>query len=223
MQQQQQQTQHQQHQQQPQSTISMPNNVNNYQSQSNNSPVTMKGTVRNQPPAQQYSSGYYGPNQSGGHMVAGGHGPNQMQSMQSQHVNHGAAMGNQMSANMQPGSAQFDVTPYANNGSQQQQQQQHFGGPGSVHGSVYAHQGQGTQGPSQHRAIVGNGGSTSSNINSYQHSPIPGNPTPPLTPASSVPPYLSPNAEVKSSPIGDIKPTRPILQRKLTLFNYVHF
>ncbi|XP_022240944.1 zinc finger MIZ domain-containing protein 1-like isoform X1 [Limulus polyphemus] len=38
------------------------------------------------------------------------------------------------------------------------------------------------------------------NIN-YQHSPIPGNPTPPLTPASnSIPPYISPNS-------GDIKPS----------------
>lgn len=32
---------------------------------------------------------------------------------------------------------------------------------------------------------------------SYQHSPVPGNPTPPLTPASSMPPYISPNADVK--------------------------
>ncbi|XP_022250299.1 zinc finger MIZ domain-containing protein 1-like isoform X2 [Limulus polyphemus] len=37
---------------------------------------------------------------------------------------------------------------------------------------------------------------------SYQHSPIPGNPTPPLTPASSMPPYISPNS-------GDIKPSYP--------------
>ena len=32
----------------------------------------------------------------------------------------------------------------------------------------------------------------------YQHSPVPGNPTPPLTPAaSSMPPYISPNPDVK--------------------------
>lgn len=30
----------------------------------------------------------------------------------------------------------------------------------------------------------------------YQHSPVPGNPTPPLTPACSVP-YVSPNPDIK--------------------------
>lgn len=34
----------------------------------------------------------------------------------------------------------------------------------------------------------------------YQHSPVPGNPTPPLTPASSIPPYISPNPDVKPPP-----------------------
>jgi hypothetical protein len=44
-------------------------------------------------------------------------------------------------------------------------------------------------------------------INNYQHSPIPGNPTPPLTPASNMPPYLSPNADIKPSFVGpDTKP-----------------
>lgn len=32
---------------------------------------------------------------------------------------------------------------------------------------------------------------------SYQHSPLPGNPTPPLTPAGLMPPYGSPPADVK--------------------------
>lgn len=40
---------------------------------------------------------------------------------------------------------------------------------------------------------------------SYQHSPIPGNPTPPLTPAGLMPPYVSPNADVKPN-FGDVKP-----------------
>lgn len=31
----------------------------------------------------------------------------------------------------------------------------------------------------------------------YQHSPVPGNPTPPLTPASSMTPYISPNPDIK--------------------------
>ncbi|KAG7307953.1 hypothetical protein JYU34_006574 [Plutella xylostella] len=40
---------------------------------------------------------------------------------------------------------------------------------------------------------------------SYQHSPVPGNPTPPLTPASSMPPYISPNADVKPH-FNELKP-----------------
>lgn len=43
-----------------------------------------------------------------------------------------------------------------------------------------------------------------SNMN-YQHSPIPGNPTPPLTPATSMPPYISPNPDVKPN-FNDLKP-----------------
>lgn len=34
------------------------------------------------------------------------------------------------------------------------------------------------------------------NLN-YQHSPIPGNPTPPLTPATNIPSYISPSADIK--------------------------
>lgn len=45
-------------------------------------------------------------------------------------------------------------------------------------------------------------------MNNYQHSPIPGNPTPPLTPASNMPPYLSPSTDVKPS-YSDIKPRMP--------------
>lgn len=45
------------------------------------------------------------------------------------------------------------------------------------------------------------------NLN-YQHSPIPGNPTPPLTPASSMPPYISPNPDVKPN-FNDLKPPLP--------------
>ena len=44
---------------------------------------------------------------------------------------------------------------------------------------------------------------------SYQHSPIPGNPTPPLTPASSMPPYISPNPDVKPG-FAELKPPLPI-------------
>lgn len=44
---------------------------------------------------------------------------------------------------------------------------------------------------------------------SYQHSPIPGNPTPPLTPASSMPPYISPNPDVKPN-FSELKPPLPL-------------
>lgn len=48
---------------------------------------------------------------------------------------------------------------------------------------------------------------TSMRGGNYQHSPIPvGNPTPPLTPASNIPPYvMSPNADIKPN-VNEMKP-----------------
>ncbi|XP_061118231.1 zinc finger MIZ domain-containing protein 2 isoform X2 [Conger conger] len=40
----------------------------------------------------------------------------------------------------------------------------------------------------------------------YPSSPLPGNPTPPMTPGSSMPPYMSPGQEVKSPFLPDVKP-----------------
>uniref|UniRef100_A0A8C7J590 Zinc finger MIZ-type containing 1 n=1 Tax=Oncorhynchus kisutch TaxID=8019 RepID=A0A8C7J590_ONCKI len=40
----------------------------------------------------------------------------------------------------------------------------------------------------------------------YPHSPVHGNPTPPMTPGSSIPPYMSPNRDVKPPFPPDIKP-----------------
>ncbi|XP_064172777.1 zinc finger MIZ domain-containing protein 1-like isoform X2 [Anguilla rostrata] len=51
-------------------------------------------------------------------------------------------------------------------------------------GSGYPYNPGGANGPSR---SVGN----------YPHSPVPGNPTPPVTPGSSIPPYLSPSPDVK--------------------------
>ncbi|XP_028160885.1 zinc finger MIZ domain-containing protein 1 isoform X2 [Ostrinia nubilalis] len=51
---------------------------------------------------------------------------------------------------------------------------------------------------------------------SYQHSPVPGNPTPPLTPASSMPPYISPNADVKPH-FNELKPPMGIQNDELRL------
>ncbi|XP_061084511.1 zinc finger MIZ domain-containing protein 1-like isoform X2 [Conger conger] len=42
-------------------------------------------------------------------------------------------------------------------------------------------------------------------VSNYPHSPVPGNPTPPVTPGSSIPPYLSPNQDVKPFPL-EMKP-----------------
>lgn len=43
-------------------------------------------------------------------------------------------------------------------------------------------------------------------MGNYPHSPVPGNPTPPMTPGSNIPPYLSPNQDVKPPFPPDIKP-----------------
>ncbi|XP_016304143.1 zinc finger MIZ domain-containing protein 1-like [Sinocyclocheilus anshuiensis] len=43
-------------------------------------------------------------------------------------------------------------------------------------------------------------------MGSYPHSPLPGDPTPPVTPGSNMPPYLSPNQDMKPSFPPDIKP-----------------
>lgn len=200
---------------QSQSPIAMPNSVTAYsQSNGNSAPaVPMKSTLRTQQQQQQHphqhqpqsqaqqqpynSSGYY-LNQS--HMS--GHSSQvQMQS----HVNHSSAMGNQMNGNLQPTGSQFEggygggnaAGPFSNG---------HHGG---------AYQTAAPQGPHRGPAM---GASGANSVNSYQHSPIPGNPTPPLTPASSVPPYLSPNgvadvirADVKPN-LSDLK-SRTMMQR----------
>lgn len=58
---------------------------------------------------------------------------------------------------------------------------------------------------SQYQQDVASMRSTNGGNMNYQHSPIPGNPTPPLTPATSIPPYISPNPDIKPN-FNDIKP-----------------
>lgn len=53
----------------------------------------------------------------------------------------------------------------------------------------------------------------------YQHSPIPGNPTPPLTPATSMPPYISPNPDIKPN-FNEIKSPVNIQSEYLGLGKY---
>uniref|UniRef100_A0AAV2LH04 SP-RING-type domain-containing protein n=1 Tax=Knipowitschia caucasica TaxID=637954 RepID=A0AAV2LH04_KNICA len=43
-------------------------------------------------------------------------------------------------------------------------------------------------------------------VGNYPLSPVPGNPTPPMTPGSGIPPYLSPNPDVKPPFPPDVKP-----------------
>lgn len=52
---------------------------------------------------------------------------------------------------------------------------------------------------------------------SYQHSPVPGNPTPPLTPASSIPPYISPTGDVKPH-FNELKPPMGIQSKKFNQY-----
>jgi hypothetical protein len=62
------------------------------------------------------------------------------------------------------------------------------------------------------------------NMNSmnYNHlSPIPGNPTPPITPSSSMPPYMSPGADVKPN-FQDIKPNMPPIKKGETWSKLCH-
>lgn len=40
----------------------------------------------------------------------------------------------------------------------------------------------------------------------YPSSPLPGNPTPPMTPGSTAPQYMSPGQDVKSPFLQDVKP-----------------
>uniref|UniRef100_A0AAY4AQN8 SP-RING-type domain-containing protein n=1 Tax=Denticeps clupeoides TaxID=299321 RepID=A0AAY4AQN8_9TELE len=67
-----------------------------------------------------------------------------------------------------------------------------FNGQGNTHGGL-------PSGPG--RAMPG-----------YPSSPLPGNPTPPMTPGSSMPPYMSPGQDVKSPFLPDIKPNINSLQ-----------
>ncbi|XP_076142324.1 zinc finger MIZ domain-containing protein 1a isoform X2 [Alosa pseudoharengus] len=48
-------------------------------------------------------------------------------------------------------------------------------------------------------------------VGNYPHSPVPGNPTPPMTPGSTIPPYLSPSQDVKPPFPPDMKPNVTLL------------
>lgn len=69
--------------------------------------------------------------------------------------------------------------------------------PNTGYGGGNASYGTSAVATSQYQQDVVSMRSTNGGNMNYQHSPIPGNPTPPLTPATSMPPYISPNPDIK--------------------------
>ncbi|XP_029158150.1 zinc finger MIZ domain-containing protein 1 isoform X4 [Nylanderia fulva] len=69
---------------------------------------------------------------------------------------------------------------------------------------------------SQYQQDVASMRSTNGGNVNYQHSPIPGNPTPPLTPATSMPPYISPNPDIKPN-FNEMKSSNNIQNDELRL------
>ncbi|KFM81474.1 Zinc finger MIZ domain-containing protein 1, partial [Stegodyphus mimosarum] len=98
----------------------------------------------------------------------------------------------QMRPSMRPQS-----NPYVNQGGQYYSQGQMNGTP-PHQAPAYDQQYGGPQYPQQNMQR---------NLN-YQPPSIPGNPTPPLTPASGIPPYLSPNPDLKPT-FPEMKPSLP--------------
>lgn len=102
------------------------------------------------------------------------------------------------------------TTPPYTTSSNQSQQYFNVGGQFPPHQSASGPQYPGSQFSQDVSGVGMRGG----NMGSYQHSPIPGNPTPPLTPANSMPVgYISPNPDVKPN-FNELKPPLPV-QSKL--------
>ncbi|XP_039749645.1 zinc finger MIZ domain-containing protein 1 [Pararge aegeria] len=104
------------------------------------------------------------------------------------------------------GSMRQSTPPYSNQG-------QYFNG--GVTNQFPQHQAGNAQYAGQYGGQFAQEVAMRSNM-SYQHSPVPGNPTPPLTPASSMPPYISPNADVKPH-FNELKPPMSMQNDELRL------
>ncbi|KAL2099794.1 hypothetical protein ACEWY4_004188 [Coilia grayii] len=111
---------------------------------------------------------------------------------------------------LQPGAMGQYPTGPANPGQYYKADQ--FNGQGATHSSLAS-------------AVAGGGGGgpyntfTQAAVNGpgrampgYPSSPLPGNPTPPMTPGSSMPPYMSPGQDVKSPFLPDVKPNIASMQ-----------
>ncbi|KPJ18923.1 Zinc finger MIZ domain-containing protein 1 [Papilio machaon] len=104
------------------------------------------------------------------------------------------------------GSMRQSTPPYSNQG-------QYFNG--GVPNQFPQHQGSNAQYAGQYTGQFAQEVAMRTSM-SYQHSPVPGNPTPPLTPASSMPPYISPNADVKPH-FNELKPSMGMQNDELRL------
>lgn len=74
------------------------------------------------------------------------------------------------------------------------------GGVGALWGRQHCHTVTVTVSPQPGRSVPG-----------YPSSPLPGNPTPPMTPGSSMAPYMSPGQDVKAPFLPDVKPSMAAL------------
>uniref|UniRef100_A0A8B9RKX8 Zinc finger, MIZ-type containing 1a n=1 Tax=Astyanax mexicanus TaxID=7994 RepID=A0A8B9RKX8_ASTMX len=144
--------------------------------------MPMQGTKRPYPGEPNYGGQQFGPN---------GQFPNQQGQYPNPNASRALPSPNYPGQRMpvQQGSGQY---PPSGVGMGQYYKQEPFNGQSNnFSGGGYAY----SQGNGPPRQVV-----------NYPHSPVPGNPTPPMTPGSSIPPYLSPNQDVKPPFPPDMKP-----------------
>ncbi|XP_064631687.1 zinc finger MIZ domain-containing protein 1-like isoform X2 [Lineus longissimus] len=86
-------------------------------------------------------------------------------------------------------------------------------GPGPYNPNFPPQNNMGPMGPGTMPVNQMNSMNSMNNINYNHLSPIPGNPTPPITPSSGMPPYMSPGGDVKPN-FQDIKPNMPQIKKE---------
>lgn len=134
--------------------------------------------------AAQKRAGMYGGMGNQGGMPFGQNQPNVPIGMQNSYGGRGGGpmYGRGPAGQMMPQQRQNAMPPYGANGPMNPQ----YYGNATAAGAYQNMQGFGNAMQSADPARM-----------NYQHSPVPGNPTPPLTPASSMTPYISPNPDIK--------------------------
>ncbi|XP_077115510.1 zinc finger MIZ domain-containing protein 1 isoform X1 [Ranitomeya variabilis] len=149
--------------------------------------LPMQGIKRPYPGEPNYGSQQYGPSSQFPNQPGQYPNPNPARPMTSPNY-PGQRMTGQQSAGQYP-------PPNVGMG-QYYKQEQFNGQNNNFSGSGYNSYSQGSM----------NGPSRPGPVGNYPHSPVPGNPTPPMTPGSTIPPYLSPSQDVKPPFPPDIKP-----------------